>query len=295
MAKLDQDTAAGRCLFAPLIFRAALKLEQVPWGEFASSASEAMYVLRAAQRLFKLDAVCTWFDTWLEAEAAGLAVERDDLGFCNTRPEPVAPRPIDDILASPPVSLAIEILRRTQMEAGETRLALAALSTGGTLIDHLFGEVAGSRILSALASGTLTKEDAERVDYVRQLKLAIARAFLDAGAAALLLLQEIDSPDLVELDEFASVFNLAAYYGTPPVLLARHPVSAAGQATLARFGINLYLTPQQAAPGIVPLPSGTEPKPLRDDGDWLALSRWEIDPDVAPETLQSWRRVIVGQ
>jgi hypothetical protein len=295
MAKLDRDAAGNRCLFAPLVFRLALKLEQVPWSDFASSASEAMYVLRAAQRLFKLDAVCTSFDTWLEAEAAGLTVERDDLGYCCARPQPALPRAIDDVLASQPLALAIEILRRTQMEAGEAGLALAALSTGATMVDHLFGEVAGSRILSALTAGTLAKEDADRLDYVRQLNLAIARAYLEAGAAALLLLQEVDSPDVVELDQFVSVFNLAAYYGTPLVLLGRHPISAVGQATLARLGITLYLTPQQAGPGIVPLANAAEPKPVRGDGDWLALSRWEIDPDVAPETIQSWRRVVIGQ
>jgi hypothetical protein len=295
MAKLDRDAASTRCLFAPLVFRLALKLEQVPWSEFASSASEAIYVLRAAQRLFKLDAVCTSFDTWLEAEAAGLAVERDDLGYCNAHPEPVSPRAIEDVLASQPLARAIEILRRTQLEAGEAGLALATLSTGATMIDHFFGEAASSRILSSLTAGTLEKEDADRLDYVRQLNLAIARAYLEAGAAALLLLQEVGSPDVVELDHFVSVFNLAAYYGTPLVLLARHPISAAGQERLARLGITLYLTPQQAAPGIVVLPSGAERNPVRADGDWLALSRWEIDPDIAPETIQSWRRSAIGQ
>ena len=42
------------------------------------SATEAVYVLRSAQRLFKQDIHCVSFDTWLEAEAGGMAVERDD-------------------------------------------------------------------------------------------------------------------------------------------------------------------------------------------------------------------------
>src|SRR5258708_18830265 len=103
MAKLDRDAAQGRVVFAPLIFRLALKLEQVPWTEFSSSASEAMYVLRSAQRLFKLDAVCTWLDTWLEAEAIAMTIPRCDLGACMARPDADALPPVETAMPSPPI------------------------------------------------------------------------------------------------------------------------------------------------------------------------------------------------
>jgi len=293
MAKLDRDVA-DRALFVPLIFRLALKLEQVPWAEFSASASEAMFVLRSAQRLFKLDAVCAWFDTWLEAEAVGMSIVRDDLGACVARPDPVALPPVETVLASAPIVRVVEIIRRLQGEAGDKGIVLAAVSAGATLIDHVAGEAARVRILAALEAGALTAEDTTLLDGLRQLSLGIARAFLEAGAGALLLLQEVESPDLAEFEAFVSVFNLAAYYGTPVVLLARHPLSKKGEATLARLGIALYASPNAASPGLLALPSADEAGPVQKQSEWLALSRWEIDPVVAPETIQAWQRDVVG-
>jgi hypothetical protein len=292
MAKLDRDDAPSP-LFAPLIFRLALKLEQVPWTEFSASASEAVYVLRSAQRLFKLDAVCTWFDTWLEAEAVGMTIARDELGVCHVRPDPVALPPVETALASASVVRVVEIIRRVQAEAGEAGIVFASLSAGATLIDHLAGEAACKRILPAIEGGTLTGDDAKLLDELRQLSLGLARAYLEAGAGALLLLQDVHSPDLVEFEQFVSVFNLAAYYGTPVVFLTRHPLSARGHARLDRFGIAIYATPNAASPGIVALPDADGPEPVRTASDWLALSRWEVDPTIAPETVQSWRRSVL--
>jgi Uroporphyrinogen decarboxylase (URO-D) len=294
MAKLDRDAAQGRVVFAPLIFRLALKLEQVPWTEFSSSASEAMYVLRSAQRVFKLDAVCTWFDTWLEAEAIGMTIARDDLGACIARPDAVALPPVETVMASAPIARVIEIIRRMCAEAGEAGITLAALSAGATLIDHVAGAETRTRILAANDAGALAGKDAELLDYLRQLSLALARAYLEAGAGALLLLQEVDSPDLSEFDAFVSLLNLAAYYGTPVALLACHPLSAKGHATLDRVGIELYATPNAASPGIAPLPRTEEVEPVQKNSEWLALSRWEVDPATAPETVQSWRRAVNG-
>lgn len=294
MAKLDRDAAQGRVLFAPLVFRLALRLEQVPWMEFSSSASEAMYVLRSAQRLFKLDAVCSWFDTWLEAEAVGMTIERDDWGACIARPDAVALPPVETVMASAPIARVIEIIRRMCAEAGEAGVTLAALSAGATLIDHVAGTETRARILAATEAGALTGKDAELLGYLRQLSLALARVYLEAGAGALLLLQEVESPDLSEFDAFVSVFNLATYYGTPVVLLARHPLSTKGHATLERLGIELYATPSAASPGIVALPRADEAEPVQRNSEWLALSRWEVDPATAPETVQSWRPAVSG-
>jgi hypothetical protein len=253
-----------------------------------------MYVLRSAQRVFKLDAVCTWFDTWLEAEAIGMTIARDDLGACMARPDAVALPPVETVMASPPIARVIELIRRMCAEAGEAGITLAALSAGATLIDHVAGAETRARILAAIDAGPLTGKDAELLEYLRQLSLALARVYLEAGAAALLLLQEVESPDLSEFDAFVSVFNLAAYYGTPVVLLARHPLSAKGHAKLERLGIELYVTPNAASPGIVPLPSTDGAEPVQKNSEWLALSRWEVDPATAPETVQSWRRAVNG-
>src|SRR6516165_5686645 len=84
MAKLAQRS--DRMLFAPLIWRLAMKMEKVQWREVAGSAAETVYVLRAAQRLFRQDIHCVSFDTWLEAEAIGMHIERDRFGAPVGRP-----------------------------------------------------------------------------------------------------------------------------------------------------------------------------------------------------------------
>src|SRR5262249_42563459 len=151
MRKLERDPNRSRPLFAPLIFRLALKLEQTPWVEFSSSATEAVYVLRAARRLFALDAVCTWFDTWLEAESAGIRIERDDLGVPRGQPQGDTLASVETALTAPPIAIAVEVLRRITVESGSDVVALAALSSGATLIERLAGADARARILAALA------------------------------------------------------------------------------------------------------------------------------------------------
>jgi hypothetical protein len=46
----------------------------------------------------------------------------------------------------------------------------------------------------------------------------------------------------------------------------------------------LFITPTQASSAVRALPDGEAGPRAR-----LALSRWEMDPETPPETLQAWR------
>jgi hypothetical protein len=268
MAKLD-PSAAG-ILFAPIVFRLAMKLEQVGFGEFAGDPTEAVYVLRSAQRLFKQDVVVAWFDTWVEAEAAGAEIERDELGQVLGSQPPVTLPPVPDVLAARPIAQAVEIVRRLDVEIGSSQVPLAMLTAGATLCARL-GD-----------------DGPDMLDYARELSVGLARAYCEAGAGALLLVQEEPAPDLADLGEFASLFNVARYYGTPVILISRHPLSDQGVTVARSIAGGLYVTPTQAGATVLPLSDASVPNARAR----LALSRWEVDAETAPETVQAWRHAL---
>jgi hypothetical protein len=261
MAKLVPQP--GRILFAPLIWRLALKIEQVSWSEVARSASETIYVLRSAQRLFKQDISCASFDTWMEAEAAGVAVERDDLGRVINQPAlPADLPPVETLLGADAILHTVDVLSRLARDGGDT-IPVATMTAGATLLRR-FGP--------------------GRLECAQQLMLGLARAYCEAGAGALVLLDEEPSGDFSELPEFAALFNLAEYYATPVVILSRRPVSAAGVAAAGQAGA-LLLTPDASSIDVVALPPASD-----SEAGWLAMSRWEVDADTDPNVVQGWRQ-----
>ena len=80
-ARLDRLFAQKRRdLFLPLSFRLSAKLEQMDWEEITEDPVYTTFALRNGQKLFRADGVVNWFDAYLEAEAAGVEVERDEMG-----------------------------------------------------------------------------------------------------------------------------------------------------------------------------------------------------------------------
>jgi hypothetical protein len=286
MAKLARS--AGRTLFAPVIFRLALKLEQIAWTEFADSAAEAVFALRATQRLFKQDVIFTCFDTWLEAEAAGVAVERDALGRVVNEPRPPVSLPATDaVLAGASIAHAVEIVRRLRDEPVVT---VAMLSAGATLLRRFVGDAECGRILHDLGRSEVKPADRALLDSLREISVGLARAYCEAGAGALLLVQEAESPDLADLADAAALFNLAEYYATPVLLLCRDPLTAHGCAVAERVTGGLFATPTQAGSAIAPLPAA-DPAP---SASWLALSRWETDPETPLDAVRAWQSALLA-
>jgi hypothetical protein len=272
MAKLA--ARPDRMLFAPLIWRLALKIEQVPWREVAGSAAEAVYVLRSAQRLFKQDIHCVSFDTWLEAEAIGMRIERDQLGAPVVRPARIDDWPsVDSVLSANPVARTIEILRRLAQDPGGI-VPVATLTAGATLEKRI-------------AATTST----DGTDYVRQILLGLTRLYCEAGAGALLLLdEEPGGDDPAALRDYTALFNLAEYFSTPVFLLNREQARPATAAAAQAAGIG-YLAPGLAQEGIVALPA--EGGDVVAGAGWMAMSSWEIDPGTDPKVVRAWRQKLL--
>jgi hypothetical protein len=273
MGRLAAALATRPPVFAPCLFRLALRLEQLTWTEVAESPGEAVFALRSLQRLFGLDAIFAGFDPWLEAEAAGAAIQRDELGRVTATPARSSELPpVEHVLAAHPLVHAVEVVRRLAAESASEFLTFGALCAGATLVDHL--------------NGTGVEQTPPPVlENARQLSTGLARAYCEAGADALVLIEDVESADASDLELFAPVVNLANYYGVPIVLFARHEFSAAGLATLKKLGISLYITPTQRGESVRRLP----PEGAR-AVHGLALSAWEIEPDTDPDTIHAWRR-----
>jgi hypothetical protein len=275
MMKLEPR--ADRTVFAPLIWRLAMKIEQIPWSELAGSAADAVYVLRSAQRSFQQDVHCVWFDTWLEAEAAGMRIERDALGMPLGAPAPITDWPsVEAVLSAEPIARAVEILRRLALDPGSGIVPVATMTAGATL-HRRFGDV---------AAGSAK----DRLDYIRQILLGLTRLYCEAGAGALLLLDEEPGDDTIEMTEYGALFNLAKYFATPVFVLSRIQVRPGGIAAANALGAK-YLTPDECSDDLIALPTN--------DGDvaagkgWIAMSRWEIDPQTDPTVVRGWRQKLL--
>jgi hypothetical protein len=271
------EPRADRTVFAPLIWRLAMKIEQIPWSELAASPTDAVYVLRSAQRLFLQDVHCVWFDTWLEAEAAGMRIERDALGIPLGTPEPIADWPsVESILSAEPIARAVEILRRLALDPSSGIVPVATMTAGATL-HRRFG-------------GAAACPAKDRLDYIREILLGLTRRYCEAGAGALLLLDEQPGDDPIELTEYSALFNLAEYFATPVFVLSRLQVRPEGIAAANALGAK-YLTPNECSDDLIALPTS--------DGDvaagngWIAMSRWEIDPQTDPNAVRGWRQALL--
>ncbi|RTL55281.1 MAG: hypothetical protein EKK40_00615 [Bradyrhizobiaceae bacterium] len=288
MGKLWNRARNSNKVFAPLVFRLALRLEQITWSEVAESASEVVFVSRAAQRLFKLDAVCTNFDTWLEAESAGAELVRDDLGHvtgCAAHPASL-PEP-KSFAKADRIAHSVEVIRRLSEESNSA-LPLASLAFGSTLMARLYGNEETSRLLVALRNGESSEDLNSKLEYVRDVTIEIATGYLEAGATGLLLLHEENEPDLPELRSFAALFNLASYYDVPAVVMCRKNVDDAGLGLLQQVAGDFYVSPAFQSKNITALPSGPSPETVESSG-WLGISRWEYDTDSEPAIIHKLR------
>jgi hypothetical protein len=161
------------------------------------------------------------------------------------------------------------------LEPGPGIVPVATMTAAATLHNRI-----GRDTTSLSAAG-------DRLDYIRQIMLGLTRLYCEAGAGALLFLEEEASDDFAELTEFTALFNLAEYFATPVFLLSLQRINPDGLSIVSSLGAK-YLTPDETTDGIVALP-------LADGGahagnGWLAMSRWEIDPETDPNTLQDWRK-----
>ncbi len=274
MAFLPTSPGSPGRHFFPLVFRLALKLEQLQWTEFAEDPALAAFSLRTAQRLFRSSAVINWFDDWLEAEGGGVTVTRDNLGNVQSAAGEGGTVDADKVIGSAPVQYALDLCRRLAGELGDTCATVGYLTGPVTLGQRLNGRS------SSLANGNATANPAAAVICTQH-----ARALCEANCGALLMVEH-EPLAAFSAAHYSAAINIASYYGKPIGLLSRHPLTVefAAAAKAAGFSIAVpsdtqrdvtVIPASQLAEDFV-APASTVP---------LMMTDWEVAPDTAPESL----------
>ncbi len=281
----------GGDLFVPLIFRLALRLEQVTWDEALEDAPLAAHALGSAQKLFGADACVNWFDTGLEAEAAGINFTRDPLGeICARAAAPVDIPDPGAFVATPAISHVLAVTRQLCETTGQHACVLGCLTGPATLLLRFFRAASAKRLGAALDAGKPAAADKQRLDKLASLSVVLARAYCELGVGGLALLEEAvpQSPALAEA--FDALFNLASYYGVPIVVVSRAPMSSAVCDMYAKLGAGYIVAPgaQDArveAISPVALSEMNAAVPQHKGAGRLVATTWEVPADTAPERL----------
>ena len=292
---LDQLLARpGGAKFLPLAFRLAARLEQIDWREMTGDPASATFALRATQNLLGADGLINWFDGWLEAEAAGTEVARDEIGQVIAAPKPLGAIPDPDaVMAGGDVPAMLETARRLCAESSDQTLVLGYLTGGRTLLDRFLGAKAAS------------KSAQPEFESAAQVSLALARAYCEAGVGALLVAEETGAKKMDYLRAFDSLLNLAHYFTVPVVFLCREKLDSAGRDAVRAAGFDHVVAPgdSDSDAQIVgvsnTLLTGGDKKldawaAARRGSGGLFLSEWEIDADTAPERIVALGESIKG-
>ncbi len=313
-ARLDSLFARKRRdLFLPLSFRLSARLEQMDWEEMTEDPVYTAFALRNGQKLFQADGVANWFDTYLEAEAAGAEVERDEMGRAIRQTS--SPDSLPDsasFLEQGDIPSALDVARRLCEETLDESAVLGYLTGLHTLLSRLFGEDKQRFLLEAAASGEMTKEDRDALNGTVQLSLHLARAYCEAGVGGLLLAEEDEVEDFGYLWFMEPVFNVANYYGMPLILLSRHPLSHRQKREAAQAGFHYVsaLDKENQEENSANVAHAIPIDVLMEEGergsDWLReqrsvageagiyVSEWELPLEAAPETLINMGQSFVG-
>lgn len=264
-----------RDLFAPIAFRLSHSLEQVELSETANDAALASFVFGSAQRTLAADATVSWFDTWLEAEAAGVVIGR----------------------GSHDVVLSDAALPQDRVDVQAT-LAAPTIKTVLTTAQHLSGQTETGVVLGYLtAPATLARHlDADDPDRFHSeavaIALGIARSHCEAGVSALLLADEheADRP-AVMWERSSALLNVAQYYETPIVYLCRAGVSPETADRLRDSPLLIADSP--FTPDVVTFP--VDASDFASAADRLAvdrsprarlvLSAWDLEPGTPAEDI----------
>lgn len=171
-------------------------------------------------------------------------------------------------LESPSIRVALDLARRLAGDAGHDELVLGYMTGPATLPGR------------------------------GALSLALAKAYCEANVSALLLAEDapLGVAATAPCEALAPMLNLAAYYGIPVLVLARHRPDPAVVARLRSLGARVA---GPDAEEIVTLPIG-ERAPADCLAEWktgrgrLVLSAWDIPPETAPEDVVAVARQVRG-
>jgi Uroporphyrinogen decarboxylase (URO-D) len=221
-----QGAPPARPLFLPIIFSHGARIENLPLHSFLTNPTKISNALRQIRGRVRADGVTCYFDSLLEAEALGATVERaGDEGPRTLRwPQPTPAGEFPQGLRSPGdaaksgrVGVAVEVIKRLKAIMRDDCLLMAGVSGPYTL---------AALLLQCSTGGSPRAQDfpAPALDLATETMTAIARAFLEAGATAIILHEEelpILSGDAASdwASRLGTAINIVRFYQALPMLL----------------------------------------------------------------------------
>ncbi len=248
-------------IFVPLVYRLAARLEQIDVMEMLADPATAAFVLRNAQRLFKLPAVVNQFQLGIELEGGDSIVERDKsgipTGFTGAVSLGRSTAESLDAIVDTAARLRVEL----QDQAG------------------ILGVLTGPATLASLA-------DVSPSD-IADLYVAMARRYADARLAAVLLVEapmiQVNPALLQETTK--ELVNICRFYRLKSILLAPNALSAAGP-------IDHFCGAEDVLQNDVLLGDLAAGSVKLADRKGLLLTAGEVPETLPPEQLKSWIEVL---
>lgn len=211
---------------APLVFSYAANLRGLEPREMLSETTLLANSLADAQALFGYDALVTWFDTTLEAEACGCAIDWSD-GIPRVAPQPPAeagPTPGIDpegIETRGRVPVALEVARRLKKVVGREVTLLGAVTGPLTL----FSQVAGSRYGEASLADPAAA--ARILELAGETATRMVRLYGEVGLDGLIVAEDVSALELMESLPAASgvydqLFGIMRYFECCALFVSRN-------------------------------------------------------------------------
>jgi len=226
MAKgLLNGVTTPRPLFLPILFSLGARVENTALGTFLGSPTKISNSLRQMHNQLRTDAVCCYFDPYLEAEALGATVERaaDDQPSIMRWPRPAKSgelpgglRSAEEAVQGGRIPVAVEVIRRMSSLPNREFLLMARV-TGPITLAALLAQIEPNQNFRA--------EDitVEAQELSASVVTQVATTMLEAGADLIVIQEErlpVFSAESCEAwaNLLAPTINVIRFYEALPVL-----------------------------------------------------------------------------
>jgi uroporphyrinogen-III decarboxylase len=230
--ELLQGIAPARPLFLPIAFSIGTRIENVPLRSFLSNPTKIVNALRQIRTHLRSDGATCYFDPFLEAEALGATLDWDDAGQHQSLQWPVSSqhgelpenlRATDELPKAGRVPAAVDVITRLRSLLRDDCLLMARVAGPYTLAAMLaqnFDAIAANRDDARISPGA--------VEFAADAIASIARTFVEAGANAILIHEQVppsaaseESPDSFAewVVPFTQTLNIVRFYEALPILI----------------------------------------------------------------------------
>jgi len=240
-----EDEGITRPLIAPLIFSYAAKLQKVDLKLFLTNLTILVNTLYNAWKFFRYDVLVNYIDETLELEALGCNVQ-----WCGerysvaTKPPRLEGLEWRGIRGRGRVPDAIEVVKRLKIMVGDEGIVAGVLRGPLALLSDLTGQEARVELLQKIANA----------------ELEICRAYCEAGADLILMLEEKLPVDKERLHEYAKALlpmrNVANFFEARLLLLLRGTDSSQDVNALRGSVDGVILSTRQSSLNQVEIPLG---------------------------------------